>query len=349
MPFQFLPDHPDQKYFRLGEDPLVGCLRAAVREVCRSRWRHVTLVDGWTEFLEKERFMGQVGKDTNQDGNDVEGLIDYIRAESEHHNQTQHPATNDTKVCSSLVDRFSETFLVDEIILSWAADEGYVSRQLPFQPKVEKRFTSPEASLILAHKMGFDLKNTTDSDNVALFFKWLELLGRLYPGNSTHALANVTIPRNSTHRGNSTRPDDDRDEVFPPMPSFAFPPDWDWPIPPLPTGTPGSATTPRNSTGRGNFTLPEDLWDWLEQLRNSSVRVPGNSTRGLYGHHPPTPTATLNTRGEPTPPVRLPPGMVIIEPLPGRGPMDIDDLRELIEKFFPEWSNRTALNPPVGP
>lgn len=273
LPFQFRPDHPDQKYFRLGEEPLVGCLRDAVREVCRERWRHVTLVDGWTEFLEKKRFMGQVGQDTNQDGNDVEGLIDYIRTESEHHNLTQHPATNDTKVCSSLVDRFTETYLVDEIILSWAVDEGHVSSQPPFQPKLEKRFTSPEASLILAHIMGVDPKNTTDSGNAALLFKWLELLGRLFPGNSTHVPANATIPR--------------------------------------------------NSTGRGNFTLPDDLWDWLEQFRNNSVRVPGNSTRVPYGHHQLTPTATLIPRGETTPPAKIP-QRPFGSPLPGHSPRDYE-------------------------
>lgn len=294
MPFDFLPDIPDQKYYRLGEAPLVGCLRDAVREVCRERWRHVTHVDGWTQYLYKNRYSGQVGQDTNQDGNDVEGLIDYVRTESERHNVTQHWATNDTAVCSGMVDRFTDNSLVDEIILSWAVDEGHVSGQVPFQPMLEKRFNSSEAPSPLAHKMGDDPKNTTDSDNVAILWELLELLERLFPENATGVPESVSIPRNSTHRVNSTR-----DDV-----------DWDLLFPDNSTAVLRSVSIPHNSTGRGDFTLPDDLRGWPEQPRNSSTRVPVNSTRsGDDGLR------------------------IIFKPAPGQGPLTPEKLREIIDKF----------------
>lgn len=178
IPFPFR-SIPDQDYFHLGDDHLTRCIRNATKEAGKQRWLDLTRNDGWTDFLIKSRDEGMVGVDTNHDSNEVEGLIDWVRNMTDQANPNLDPQTNDTEKCARLVQRFTSEQMLDEIIVTWAEQQGYIRDLPPTRPDELPDILKP----IL--------------DN---------LLNRTAPHNIWDLLHNSTVFVNSTVSGNSTGP-----------------------------------------------------------------------------------------------------------------------------------------------
>lgn len=194
LPFQFGPDIEDQKFYRLGEDPLEGCIRDAIKEAGRERWYEITSNGGWTDFLVQSRDLGLVGHDSNSDANEVNGLLHQVHTQAVADNPKLDSATNDTEKCASLVERFTTEQMLDEIILSWAYDHGHVGKLPPMKRQPERRHVITDLVL--------DNENHTKMEVVDGVIGYIPKRSHvpantIVPGTST-VLANSTVPQNFT-------------------------------------------------------------------------------------------------------------------------------------------------------
>lgn len=266
LPFPFRPSIPDQKYYRLGEDELQGCLRDAIKEAGRERWYELTSNGGWTDFLIESRDQGLVGHDSNHDANEVKGLLDKVRDQAIHDNPKLDRATNDTLKCTSVVKRFATKDLLDEVILTWAVGEGHLKDLPPTKPQPERRnvIADPDVS---------------DGDEHQILIKVGHGAIGFFPKGS-HVPTNMTVPDNSALSGNSPALDVLEyilDHLFGEKPTF--PGNWTAPDKWTP---PGKLTIPLVVPSHilipGNYTLHDFIIHILDQLKHKNPTGPFNPT-----------------------------------------------------------------------
>lgn len=202
LPFIF-QDIPDQKYFHIGEAALTGCIRDALKVAGRDRWHELTSNGGWTDFLIDSRGHGLLGHDSNYDGNDLSGLLDWVKTLAIHDNPKLDLETNDNEKCASLVSRFATEDLLDEVILSWAVDKGHFKNLPPTKPQPQRRHVISDGEEdptvirvghgeIVVYPEGAQARgNTTSPGNPPLNF-------------TTHGNWNWTVFDNSTLHAHST-------------------------------------------------------------------------------------------------------------------------------------------------
>ncbi|KAG6358537.1 hypothetical protein INS49_012054 [Diaporthe citri] len=274
LPFPFHPDIDDQKYYRLDEDPLQGCIRDAIKEAGRERWQELISNGGWTNFLIESKGRGLVGQDSNYDANEVNGLLHQVRIQAVAENSGLDPATNETEKCAALVKRFTSEQMLDEIILSWAEDQGHI-RNLPLRrPQPERRHVVTDVIdnerqtkiKVIDGVIGYvrNNPNVSDGNDHQILVKVGDDAIGFLPKRS-HIPANATVPANSTLLANSTALHNSTDFI-----------DWIFNL-----TLPGNSAVPDNSTLLANCTrdvdellhLVDDLIDWIYELG-----LPGNST-----------------------------------------------------------------------
>lgn len=112
----------------------MGCIRDAVNNAGHERYTELTSNDEWEDFLINSRDRGLVGVDTNHDGNDVDGMVDWVHGTAKYDNPDLDPELYDPETCAGLVKRFTSQGLLDEVIVSWASLTGLIRELPPTRP-----------------------------------------------------------------------------------------------------------------------------------------------------------------------------------------------------------------------
>lgn len=112
----------------------MDCIRTAVNNAGHERYTEFTSNHEWEDFLIKSRDEGLVGVDTNYDGNDVEGLVEWVRTIATYDNPDLDPNSRDSGKCARMVKRFTSHGLLDEVMVAWASRTGLINDLPPTRP-----------------------------------------------------------------------------------------------------------------------------------------------------------------------------------------------------------------------
>lgn len=285
----FDPVVQDDHVFHTGEDNLTVCIRQVVESAAWKRYTKVRSSGDWSEYLKWGTDEGLVGKDSNYDGNTLEGLVQYLRRAHGVIHVPINPTISDTKECGDwLRGRFTQD-LLDEVLLALAV-KGSQIQPVSTSDHIEGHKRSNSS-------IGRDNSSVSDnSTHSAVPFR---------PGHST-VINNPTIHNNWTIPINSTLLDLLRNLTLLNSTYHGVPF-----IRPAHLNVPGNSDIHERWTVAINSTFPVFPGNLAV---TGNLSLPGNLTTGPYNSTSPFLLGKRNHPGDPFFPI-LPLGSTSLEEL----------------------------------